>query len=104
MLDSVLGLPQQVREGYAAGAGAPDLPSGAGVTAVCICGMGGSGVSGDVIRALYRDRLGIPVSVAKGPTLPSFCGKDTLVIVSSYSGDTAETIACYEEAARRGCR
>jgi glucose/mannose-6-phosphate isomerase len=104
MLEAVLGLAAQCREGYRAGVTAADLPSGDGVTAVAICGMGGSGVSGDVIRALYRDRLTVPVTVAKGPVLPAFCGKDTLVVVSSYSGGTAETLACFGEAGDWGCR
>jgi glucose/mannose-6-phosphate isomerase len=104
MLDAILGLAAQCRDGYRTGLEAPDLPSGDGVTAVAICGMGGSGVSGEVIRAVYRDRLTIPVTVAKGPVLPEFCGKDTLVVVSSYSGGTAETLACFEEATGRGCR
>src|SRR5213080_2591523 len=104
MLAAVLALPRQCREGYGAGSTAPDLPLGEGITAVVVCGMGGSGVSGDVVRAVYRDRLGIPVTVAKGPVLPEFCGKDTLVVASSYSGNTDETVACFEEAAGRGCR
>ncbi len=104
MLEAILGLAGQCREGYRAGREAPDLPSGDGVTAVAICGMGGSGVSGDIVRALYRDRLTLPVTVAKGPMLPEFCGKDTLVVVSSYSGNTAETLACFDEATGRGCR
>jgi glucose/mannose-6-phosphate isomerase len=104
MLEAVLGLAAQCREGSRAGLDAPDLPSGDGVTAVAVCGMGGSGVAGDVVRALYRDRLTVPVTVAKGPVLPAFCGKDTLVVVSSYSGNTAETLACFDEATGRGCR
>jgi glucose/mannose-6-phosphate isomerase len=104
MLEAVLGLAGHCRDGSRAGLGAADLPSGDGVTAVAICGMGGSGVSGDVVRALYRDRLTVPVTVAKGPVLPAFCGKDTLVVLSSYSGNTAETLACFDEATAWGCR
>jgi len=104
MLDAVLGLAAQVRDGYREGLGAVDLPAGDGVTAVAVCGMGGSGVSGDIVRALYRDRLTLPVTVAKGPVLPAFCGKDTLVLLSSYSGNTAETLACFEQATHWGCR
>ncbi len=104
MLEAVLGLAGQCHDGYRAGLDAADLPSGDGVTAVAICGMGGSGVSGDVIRALYRDRLTLPVTVVKGPVLPAFCGKDTLVVASSYSGATSETLACFAEASHWGCR
>jgi len=102
MLRTVLDLGAQSRAGYAAGVAV--RAEAGGVAAVAMCGMGGSGISGDVVGALYRDRLGIPVAVAKGPVLPAFCGPDTLVVASSYSGDTAETLACFDEAAGRGCR
>jgi glucose/mannose-6-phosphate isomerase len=104
MLDAMLAMPEHCRLGYRAGRSADDLPSGDGIDSLVVCGMGGSGLSGDVVRALYQDRLGIPITVVKGPVLPEFCGKDTLVVCSSFSGGTAETLACFEEAAARGCR
>jgi glucose/mannose-6-phosphate isomerase len=66
--------------------------------------MGGSGIAGDVIRAVLGDRLPVPASVVRTPDLPAHCGPDTLVLVSSYSGDTAEALAVFEEAVERGCR
>jgi glucose/mannose-6-phosphate isomerase len=104
MLAAVMAVGEQARHGYRVGRGVEDLPSGDGVRAVVMCGMGGSGVSGDVVRAAFRDRLSVPVAVVRGPALPEFCGKDTLVVASSYSGDTAETLECFEAAADRGCR
>ena len=104
MLRAVLGMPEDCARGYRAGRGTGEVPTGEGLTAVAVCGMGGSGVVGDVVQALYRGRLGVPVVVVKGPELPEFCGKDTLVACSSYSGNTAEVLACFEEAVRRGCR
>jgi glucose/mannose-6-phosphate isomerase len=104
MLAAVLGFPEDCERGYEIGRGAEQLPSGESLTALVVCGMGGSGVVGDVVHALYRPRLGIPIVVVKGSQLPEFCGKDTLVVCSSYSGDTAETLSCFEEATARGCR
>src|SRR6266511_1821261 len=104
MLAAVLRLPEDCERGYEVGRSAERLPSGEGLTGLVVCGMGGSGVVGDVAHALYRPRLGIPVAVVKGSELTEFCGKDTLVMCSSYSGDTAETLACFDEAAARGCR
>lgn len=104
MMGAMLSLAAQCRDGYRAGREVPGLPAGDALDAIALCGMGGSGVSGNVIRALYRDRLIVPVDVVSGPVLPEFCGKDTLVVCSSYSGDTGETLALFEEAARRGCR
>jgi len=104
MLRAVMALPEDCERGYEIGRGVPEVPAGESLTALAVCGMGGSGVAGDVVQALYRDRLGIPIAVVKGPELPEFCGKDTLVVCSSYSGNTAEALACFEEATRRGCR
>ena len=104
MLHAVLELPKHCLDGYRRGRDTLNLPAGESLSAVAVCGMGGSGVAGDVLAALYRDRLGIPVVVVKNPVLPEFCGKDTLVVCSSYSGTTGETLACYEEATARGCR
>jgi glucose/mannose-6-phosphate isomerase len=104
MLRSALGLAEDLRSGYAAGGAAGPLPTGEGVTAVAVCGMGGSAIAGDVLRALARPRLKIPFDVIRSPELPAYCGPRTLVVCSSYSGDTAETLAAFDEAIRRGCR
>jgi glucose/mannose-6-phosphate isomerase len=104
MLDIVASLPAHARVGYAAGRAVTDLPSVDDVSAVTFCGMGGSAVAGDVLRALYRRRLGVPFDVHRSPVLPAYCGPHTLVIASSYSGSTAETLACFREAVARGCR
>jgi glucose/mannose-6-phosphate isomerase len=104
MLDIVAALPAHARAGYAAGRTVTDLPSVDDVSAVTFCGMGGSAVAGDILRALYRHRLGIPFDVHRSPALPAYCGPHTLVIASSYSGSTAETLACFREAVARGCR
>jgi len=104
MLGAVASMPRHAREGYAAGVEADGLASADGVTAVTFCGMGGSAVAGDVLRALFRDRLIVPVDVNRSPQLPAYAGPRTLVVVSSYSGNTAETLASFEEAVARGCR
>ncbi len=104
MLGSIAGLGGQLQKGYDLGRSAAALPLGEGVTAVVICGMGGSGIGGDVIRALSAGRTGFPVVVVKGHELPEFCGRDTLVLAESFSGNTEETLAAYAEAVRRGCR
>lgn len=104
MLDAVTALPDHCREGYRAGREAHDLPDADGVTSILVVGMGGSAVAGDVLGALASPRLGIPVQVVRGGDLPEHCGIHTLVIASSYSGGTAETLAVFEEAVRRGSR
>lgn len=104
MLVAVSSLPLHARDGYDAAASTGGLPLAEGVTAVTFCGMGGSAIAGDVLRATYGDRLVVPVEVVRTPSLPAYVGPHTLVIVSSYSGDTAETLACFDEARARGAR
>ena len=104
MLDAIASLGTQLRDGFVAGRSTPALPSAEGVRAVVVCGMGGSGISGDVVRAAFRDHLPVPVVVVKGYALPAFCDGDTLVFASSFSGNTEETVAAYTQAVARGCR
>jgi glucose/mannose-6-phosphate isomerase len=104
MLDAVMSLPGQCRAGYAAARSSPGLPSARGVSAVAFCGMGGSAIAGDLIAAWLAERLPVPVVVVRRPELPAWCGPSTLVLASSYSGDTSETISLFEAAAARGCR
>jgi glucose/mannose-6-phosphate isomerase len=103
MLGHVAALPEHCRSAYDA-AVALDLPSADGVSAVVVCGMGGSAVAGDVLRAVFRDRLGVPIEVNRGHELPAYAGPHTLVVVSSYSGETSETLSAFREARARGCR
>jgi glucose/mannose-6-phosphate isomerase len=104
MLEVVGGLGSQLREGFHLGRGAAGLPSTQGVGSVAVCGMGGSGIVGDVLKASLADRLPIPVVIVKGYRLPAFCAEDTLVLAVSYSGGTEETLAAYAQAVAAGCR
>lgn len=62
---------------------------------VVICGMGGSAVSGDIAEVAYGKN--IPIKVVKNYNIP-FLDENTLVIIMSYSGNTAETVSCLKQA------
>jgi glucose/mannose-6-phosphate isomerase len=70
---------------------------------VAILGMGGSAIGGDLVRGIWSDRLTVPVEVVRGYDLPAWVGADTLVIASSKSGNTEETISALEAALERRC-
>ncbi|MGB9695836.1 MAG: bifunctional phosphoglucose/phosphomannose isomerase [Ignavibacteria bacterium] len=65
---------------------------------IVITGLGGSAIGGDLVRNAGLGELKVPLTVNRHYTLPAFVGKDTLVIVSSYSGNTEETISSYKQA------
>jgi glucose/mannose-6-phosphate isomerase len=71
---------------------------------VLVLGMGGSGIGGDLLRALLYDRARFPVTVVKDYVPPGWVGPDTVALVCSYSGNTEETLAAYEAAHAAGAR
>jgi len=70
---------------------------------IIITGLGGSAIGGDLIRSYTQYEGKIPVFVNRNYTLPSFAGTGTLVIVSSYSGNTEETTSAYLHAIENKC-
>jgi glucose/mannose-6-phosphate isomerase len=69
---------------------------------VCLCGLGGSAAGARLATALLADDLELPVDIPVGPRLPGWVGPDTLVVVTSYSGETLEALDWFEEAGARG--
>ncbi len=68
---------------------------------IVFCGMGGSAIGADLIKDILRVELKIPMLVCRQYTLPAFINKASLVIISSYSGNTEETLSCFREALKR---
>jgi glucose/mannose-6-phosphate isomerase len=71
---------------------------------IVISGLGGSGIGGNVLSELLRESLGIPVVVSKSYFLPAFINETTLLILTSYSGNTEETVSCAEQAIAKGLK
>jgi len=65
---------------------------------IILLGMGGSGVSGDIVTSVLAPSCSVPVLVSKHYELPAFVGSNTLVIAPSYSGTTEETLAAVKTA------
>lgn len=100
---AVAGLPEQCEEAFQIGMGAP-LPEAAGVKQVVVAGIGGSAIGADLLRGYAEGELAVPFLVNRNYGLPAFVGPDTLVIVSSYSGNTEETLSAYTLARERGAK
>ena len=75
-----------------------------GVDKVVILGMGGSAIGGDLISSLAASEARIPVLVHRDYNLPAFVDNRTLVIASSYSGNTEETLSAFEQALGTGAK
>lgn len=64
---------------------------------VVVIGMGGSALGADVFKNIFMDTLTIPFEIYNGYDLPAYANKNTLVILSSYSGTTEEVINCVDQ-------
>jgi glucose/mannose-6-phosphate isomerase len=68
---------------------------------IVVAGMGGSAAGGDLLATCAADTLDVPVLVHRGYGLPAAAGQDTLVLASSYSGDTEEVLSAVDVALSR---
>ncbi len=74
------------------------------VNKIIINGMGGSAIGGDLVRSYTLYETSIPIFINRNYRLPSFADENTLVIISSYSGNTEETNSAYAEAIYKNCK
>ena len=68
------------------------------ISRVVIAGMGGSALSALMIHRWLKDQIKVPIEVIRDYNLPAYVDKSSLVIASSYSGNTEETVSCLKDA------
>ena len=104
MLVHLHGLPQQCRQAWEK-ASKFALPTDfKDINKIVICGMGGSAIGGDLLRSLTSELNKPLVFVHRGYDLPAFVDSKTLVIASSYSGNTEETLSAFKQALTTKCK
>lgn len=104
MLTLIETFPKQVQEAVEIGKKA-DLGNLAEqikeINAIVFLGMGGSAIGGDLVKAVLAKELKVPMLVNREYHIPAFVNEKTLVIASSYSGNTEETISALKEAMQK---
>jgi glucose/mannose-6-phosphate isomerase len=102
-LGDVLALPEHLRDALwrVESAIMQDWDTTAGLV---VAGMGGSAIGGALARAAMGDHASRPIFVTRAYGLPPWTTPDTMVLCASYSGDTEETLACYESAGALGAK
>ena len=96
--------PDQCRSALAISQKATLSPLKSVPTCAVLTGLGGSAAGGDFVKALFESEGSIPFSVNRDYHVPNSVGPDTLVIASSYSGNTEETLSAYGEARGRSAQ
>jgi glucose/mannose-6-phosphate isomerase len=77
-------------------------PSNKKIESVLICGLGGSGIGGTVVSQIVGNDANTPIVINKDYKIPAFVNQNTLVICSSYSGNTEETLEMLAQAEAKG--
>ena len=103
MLGHLGALVDQCRDAWAAVQELALPPEHLETTEVIITGMGGSAIGGDLAAAAVEAHSALPIQVVRDYGLPAYAGRHTLVIASSYSGNTEETLSSFRAARERGC-
>ena len=105
MLGHIDRLPDQVEAAWRLGQALEVRPEFAQAELIVVCGMGGSAIGGSLVAALAAPECRVPILVNRDYDLPAYVnGRRCLVIGSSFSGGTEETLAAFEAAAGRGAQ
>lgn len=103
MLDTLAQFPEQIKETIEI-AKTADIDYFIKIDNVIVTGMGGSGIAGDIVKSLFRDKIDVPIVVNREYDLPKWAKKDTLTIFISYSGNTEETLSSFKIASQKKCK
>ena len=93
MEEMIMNFPNQLEEALKIASEIKIKVSRDSIDNVIICGMGGSAIGGSFIQSFFRLESAVPIFVNRSYDIPAWVNDRTLVIVSSYSGNTEETVA-----------
>ena len=104
MIAEIEGLPEQLENAWLSGL-RQSLPNMSKPRQVVIAGMGGSAIAADLLSAFIEPFSDVPLVVVRDYNLPAWAkGQETLVITSSHSGNTEETLSVYNQAVAANCQ
>jgi glucose/mannose-6-phosphate isomerase len=105
MYENIVTFPEQLQKGFNIPViGDISVLSSTETKNIVVAGMGGSAIGGDLLRTYLASELAVPMYINRNYSLPKFVDHSTLFIASSYSGNTEETLAAFDEAKKRGCK
>lgn len=104
VLPSIEMLPEQIRDAWEQTANQDNSAYVDGVDHIVVAGMGGSNLGAHVVKAISKEYLKVPLEIINDYHLPAYVNQKTLVILSSYSGTTEETLSVATEAEAIGAK
>ena len=104
MYKSIYEFPDHIRKAQKIGQSISLKNSYNNIKNIVVAGMGGSAIGGDIARLLLHDELKIPMYISRNYKLPNWVDNSTLVICSSYSGNTEEILSCFKDAQEKNAK
>lgn len=104
MDDLIQGFTAQLKRAIEIGEGAKIGKNKFPIRNVLISGLGGSGIGGTILSNVLRDDIAVPIIVNKEYQIPAFVNENSLVIISSYSGNTEETLSALMQAFKKSAQ
>lgn len=101
MKELIQKFPAQLNEAVEIASKAKLSPLKLPVNKIIICGLGGSGIGGTITKEILFNEAKAPIEVLKSYSMPPYIDENTLVVCSSYSGNTEETLECYSLAQKQ---
>ena len=103
MLDEIRNLADQLEQAWETAAKLP-LPEKKDFKRIVLAGMGGSAIGADLLASYIYSMAKVPLHVLRGYELPGWAsGPDDLIVCSSHSGNTEETLSVFEDALEKKC-
>ncbi len=103
MLEAIPRLADQLSDGWSRSRALALPGTHRDPSAVVVLGMGGSAIGADLVRAIFAERLRVPLVTVRDYDLPAFVRPGMLVVAASHSGATEETLSALAQAISRGC-
>tara|TARA_A100000164_G_scaffold199651_1_gene177255 strand:- start:1080 stop:2117 length:1038 start_codon:yes stop_codon:yes gene_type:complete len=102
MFSAIWDFPDNLSEAHKLGENIKLEQDYSGINSIVVAGMGGSAIGGDVVSVIEKERINLPFFICRGYSVPNWVNNNTLVICSSYSGNTEETLAALDESMGKG--
>ncbi len=96
--------PNQLKEAIEIGQNFTFNPHNHPINKVFVAGMGGSGIGGDFVAEIISQECKVPYLIGKSYDIPTYIDENTLAIISSYSGNTEETLSAFEKIMGTGAK
>jgi glucose/mannose-6-phosphate isomerase len=101
MFNAIYTFPEQIEQALHIGKRITLTRSYDDIEHIIFAGMGGSGMAGDITKSLVKEKCKKPICIIKNYTIPVWANERTLIICVSYSGNTEETLSCFDQAHQR---